>query len=87
LSTQTTAEQRELAERIHLPFELLSDAELRFARALQLPTFAAGGMTLIKRLTLMIRDNRIDHVFYPVFPPNESAGEVMDWLRAQASRA
>jgi peroxiredoxin len=57
------------------------------SRALQLPTFAAGGMTLIKRLTLMIRDNRIDHVFYPVFPPNESAGEVMDWLRAQASRA
>lgn len=87
LSTQTTAEQRELAERIHLPFELLSDAELRFARALQLPTFAAGGMILIKRLTLMIRDNRIDHVFYPVFPPNESAGEVMDWLRTQASRA
>jgi peroxiredoxin len=87
LSTQTTAEQQELAERIHLPFELLSDAGLRLARALQLPTFAAGGMTLIKRLTLIIRDNCIEHVFYPVFPPNESAGHVRDWLSAQASRA
>jgi peroxiredoxin len=83
LSTQTTEEQIEVAERLHLPFELLSDAELRFARALRLPTFEAGGMTLIKRLTLIVRDGAIEHVFYPVFPPDESAGKVLDWLQSR----
>jgi peroxiredoxin len=83
LSTQTTADQRELAERTHLPFELLSDTELRLARALRLPTFAAGGMTLVKRVTLIIRDGVVEHVFYPVFPPDASASEVVDWLRSQ----
>src|SRR5262245_24522833 len=84
LSTQSTAEQREVTERLHLPFELLSDAELRFARALRLPTFDAGGMTLIKRLTLVIRDGAIEHVLYPVFPPDESASQTLDWLRQRA---
>jgi peroxiredoxin len=83
LSTQSTAEQREVAERLHLPFELLSDAALPFARALRLPTFEAGGLTLIKRLTLIIRDGVIENAFYPVFPPDASAIEVLDWLRSR----
>jgi peroxiredoxin len=67
LSTQTTDYQRETAERFHLPFEILSDAALTFANALKLPTFEAGGMRLIKRLTLIIRGSRIETVSYPVF--------------------
>jgi peroxiredoxin len=85
LSTQDTAYQREAAERLHLPFPLLSDAHLALARALRLPTFEAGGMTLLKRLTLVIRDGTIEHVFYPVFPPDRSARDVVAWL-AEASR-
>jgi peroxiredoxin len=82
LSTQSTACQREMAERLHLPFAVLSDAELRFARALSLPVFEVEGMHLIKRLTLVVRNGVIEHVFYPVFPPDRSAGEVLEWLRA-----
>jgi peroxiredoxin len=80
LSTQTTDYQREMAERLHLPFEVLSDARFEFVEALRLPTFEVDGMRLVKRLTLIIRDQRIEHVFYPVFPPNESADQVIDWL-------
>ncbi len=81
LSTQTTDYQREMAERLHLPFEILSDANFAFANALQLPTFEAGGMRLIKRLTLIIKKDRIEAVLYPVFPPSESAGQVLAWLK------
>ncbi len=80
LSTQTQDYQREMATRLHLPFEVLSDAELRFATGLRLPTFEIDGMRLIKRLTLIVRDGRIEHVFYPVFPPDESASQVVRWL-------
>jgi peroxiredoxin len=80
LSTQTPAYQREMAARLHLPFEVLSDAGFALTDALRLPTFEAAGMRLIKRLTLIVRDGRIEHVCYPVFPPNESAAEVIDWL-------
>ncbi len=80
LSTQDTDYQREAAGRLHLPFELLSDQDLRFAEALSLPTFEAEGMTLIKRLTLVVRDGRVEKVFYPVFPPDKNAGEVVEWL-------
>ncbi|MDP8953122.1 MAG: peroxiredoxin [Actinomycetota bacterium] len=80
LSTQDTEYQREAAERLHLPFELLSDERLVFAGALGLPTFKAEGKTLIKRLTLIISDGRIEKVFYPVFPPHKNAGEVVEWL-------
>lgn len=80
LSTQTAGYQREMAERLHLPFEILSDAKLTFANALNLPTFKAGGMRLIKRLTLIIRKGHIEAVLYPVFPPGESAGQVLAWL-------
>ena len=81
-STQDTDYQREVVERLHLPFELLSDAELTFARALRLPTFEVEGMVLIKRLTLIVADGRIEKVFYPVFPPHENAAKVIAWLSA-----
>jgi peroxiredoxin len=80
LSTQSTGYQREAAERLHLPFELLSDEGLAFAKGLDLPTFEVEGMTLIKRLTLIIDNGRIENVFYPVFPPGENAEEVVAWL-------
>lgn len=84
LSTQSTGYQREAAERLRLPFPLLSDAGLRFARALELPTFEAGRMTLTRRLTLVIRNGLVEKVFYPVFPPDANAGEVAEWLRREA---
>jgi peroxiredoxin len=80
LSTQTTDYQREMAARLHLPFEVLSDAGFALVDALRLPTFAVDGMRLVKRLTLIVRDQRIEHVFYPVFPPDESADQVTSWL-------
>lgn len=88
LSTQDTDYQREAAERLHLPFPVLSDAGLAFTRALKLPTFQAAGMTLIKRMVLVVDDGVITKVFYPVFPPDKSAAEVVAWLRglAQAGR-
>lgn len=84
LSAQTPADQREAAERLHLPFPLLADPELRLAAALALPTFAFEGERLYKRLTLVARAGRVVHVFYPVFPPNRSAEQVLAWLRAAA---
>lgn len=83
LSTQDTAYQREAADRLHLPFPLLSDAELKFAKALNLPTFEVDGMTLIKRMALVIDHGTITHVFYPVFPPDKNAEEVIAWLQAE----
>ena len=81
LSTQTTEYQREMTGRLRLPFEILSDSELRLCEALRLPTFDVDGMRLVKRLTWIARGGRIEHVFYPVFPPNESADQVLGWLR------
>ena len=82
LSTQDTAYQQEAVERLHLPFELLSDERLEFAQALRLPTFEVDGMKLIKRITLIVRDGRIMKVFYPVFPPDRNADAVIEWLTA-----
>lgn len=82
LSTQDSEYQREAVRRLHLPFELLSDEDLDLTRALRLPTFEIEGMTLIKRLTLVLRDGTIEKVFYPVFPPDANAGIVLDWLTA-----
>jgi peroxiredoxin len=81
LSTQPSAYQREMADRLHLPFPVLSDDRLELTRALNLPTFDTSGWTLLKRLTLVIDDGRIAHVFYPVFPPDAHAAQVLDWLR------
>jgi peroxiredoxin len=80
LSTQDPAYQREAAERLHLPFAILSDEQLRLTRAMKLPTFATSGMTLLKRFTLVIDDAIVTHVFYPVFPPDRSAADVIAWL-------
>ena len=80
LSTQDTDYQREAAERLHLPFPLLSDENLRLTRAMALPTFETGGMTLLKRFTLVINGGTVEHVFYPVFPPDRSASDVIAWL-------
>jgi peroxiredoxin len=82
LSTQDTAYQREAAERLQLPFPILSDEHLSLAGALRLPTFQTSGVTLLKRLTLVINDGKIEHVFYPVFPPDRNASDVMAWLAA-----
>jgi peroxiredoxin len=84
LSAQDTAYQREARDRLHLPFALLSDEDLAFTRALRLPTLEVEGLTLIKRLTLVLRDGRVEHVFYPVFPPDANAGEVIAWLQERS---
>lgn len=84
VSTQTTPYQQEMAERLHLPYEVLSDAEFRLTEALALPTFEAGGMRLLKRLTLLVKAGRIDTCFYPVFPPDADAERVIGWLRERA---
>jgi peroxiredoxin len=93
LSTQESAYQHEAAERLRLPFPLLSDADLKLTRALRLPTFEIAGSLpgqsganespaiLLKRLTLIVRDGRIEHVFYPVFPPDANAEDVIKWMQ------
>lgn len=81
LSTQSSDYQRELADRLQLPFPVLSDERLELTRALGLPTFETSGWTLLKRLTLVIDEGKIKHVFYPVFPPDSHAVAVLDWLR------
>ncbi|MFK4259897.1 peroxiredoxin [Agrobacterium tumefaciens] len=85
LSTQDTEYQKEAANRLHLPFPLLSDSALLLADALNLPLFTAGGITLLKRLTLIIEAGQIRHVFYPVFPPDRNASDVIAWLSSRNS--
>jgi peroxiredoxin len=85
LSMQDSAYQREAAERLHLPFPLLSDERLAFASAMRLPVFEIGSMRLLKRLTLVIRDGLVEHVFYPVFPPDANAEQVLAWLAQHRS--
>jgi len=82
ISAQGPEEQREFAVREHIPFALLSDAGLDLAAALRLPTFEAAGMTLYKRLTFIAEAGTIAKVFYPVFPPDRDAAEVLGWLRS-----
>ena len=81
LSTQTTAYQQEMVRRLHLPFEALSDAAFQLTDALALPTFEADGLRLLKRLTLLVLDARIEDCFDPVFPPDADAAHVLAWLR------
>jgi peroxiredoxin len=81
LSTQDSAYQREAAERLHLPFPILSDESLQLTRAMNLPSFVTSGMTLLKRFTLIITDGTIGQVLYPVFPPDRSASDVIELLR------
>jgi peroxiredoxin len=84
LSTQSTEYQAEVANRLHLPFELLSDRDLSFAKALKLPMFEIDEKQLIKRVTLIANAGKIVKVFYPVFPPDENANEVINWLKNSA---
>jgi len=81
LSTQDNVYQTEMASRLHLPFPVLSDEKLTLTRALDFPTMEVAGLTLIKRMALIIDDARITHVFYPVFPPDRNAGDVLAWLK------
>jgi peroxiredoxin len=76
-----------MASRLHLPFPVLSDEKQALTRALKLPTMEVAGLTLIKRLALIIDDARITHVFYPVFPPDRNAGDVLDWLKGNPPKA
>ena len=85
LSTQATAYQQEAATRLHLPFAILSDAKLSLTKALKLPTFSVAGMTLLKRMALVVDDGKIFKVFYPVFPPDKNAEEVIAWLTARSA--
>jgi peroxiredoxin len=84
LSAQTTEYQREARDRLHLPFQLLSDSSLQLKKLLRLPMFTAGGMELYKRLTLIVEDGRIVKVFYPVFPPDRNVDDVLAWLPRDA---
>ncbi|WP_433594510.1 MerR family transcriptional regulator [Nocardia sp. CA-145437] len=85
LSSQTTSYQHEVVTRLGLPFTMLSDPDFRVADALSLPTFDFDGTRLYKRLTLVIRDGVIEHVFYPVFPPDRHAAELLRWLHEKES--
>ncbi|HVC06683.1 MAG TPA: peroxiredoxin [Solirubrobacterales bacterium] len=83
LSSQSLDEQREFAQREHLPYPLLNDCERRLAEGLGLPTFSAGGRSYYRRLTFIARRGRLLKVFYPVFPPQDNPAEVIAWLRTQ----
>ena len=87
LSTQDTAYQQEAATRLHLPFAILSDQKLALTKAMKLPTFTTSGMTLLKRMAWVIDDGTITKVFYPVFPPDKNAGDVVAWLQAADGRS
>jgi peroxiredoxin len=86
VSSQDTAYQSEFATRMSLPFAILSDPELRLGQLLGLPTFDAAAQRLYKRLTMIVLDGRIEHVFYPIFPPDRHAGEVASWLQSHPAR-
>ena len=86
VSSQSSDDQKEAIQRLHLPFELLSDERFELTSALMLPTFEYQSLRLIKRLTLIIINGSIRKVFYPVFPPNENAANVMAWLEEMSGR-
>jgi peroxiredoxin len=86
ISTQSTEYQQEAVERLHLPFELLSDRELKFAKSISLPMFEVEGKTLIRRITLIAKDGEIVKVFYPVFPPDRNVDDAIEWLEHNASK-
>ena len=82
-SSQPLEDQKEAVTRLHLPFELLNDSSLEFAHALKLPIFEYNGLQLIKRLSFVIKDRIIKKVFYPIFPPNKNASDIIEWLKTQ----
>jgi peroxiredoxin len=87
LSAQALEEQIELAEREHIPFPVIADPERKLGAALDLPTFDFEGMELYKRVTLILEAAHVSKVFYPVFPPDRNAAEVVAWLRGRKDAA
>ena len=83
LSTQSSPYQQEVHDRVHLPYDLLSDAELKFAQALRLPLFEYKGAKLIKRVSVAIEGGKIVKWWYPIFPPDSNVHEVLDWLKSR----
>ncbi len=83
LSVQASDYQKEMVERLHVDFPVLSDESMEFGKSVRLPTMEAAGMTLYKRLTLIVRHGRVEHVMYPVFPPDQNAAEALSWVRAR----
>lgn len=83
MSVQSTDYQKEMAERLHLPFAVVSDADFKFQKALNLPTFVASGMTLLKRLTIIAKDEKIVAVHYPIFPSDSDPAWVIDYLKSK----
>jgi len=81
ISTQSTEYQKEVKERLGLPYELLSDEKLEMVEAMGMPTFEWEGGKVLRRVTLAVRDGRVEKVWYPVFPPDKSADEVIEWLQ------
>jgi peroxiredoxin len=87
LSAQTLEQQSEFARREHMPFPVIADPRRELGEALDLPTFEFGGVTLYKRVTLVLERGRVGRVFYPVFPPDRNAADVVAWLRTRAGRS
>lgn len=87
LSVQSTAYQQEMADRLHLPFPVVSDADYQFQRALQLPTFITAGMTLLKRITLIANDGVIEAVHYPIFPSDSDPAWVISYLKKYSTKS
>ena len=86
ISTQKSSTQLEAVERLHLPYELLSDADFKLTTSLQLPTFEVENRRFIKRLTLIVRGSEIVKVFYPIFPPEKNVMDVVEWLKQEQSK-
>src|SRR3569623_2419532 len=82
---QSTPDQKEAVQRLHLPIELLSDGSFELTRQLNLPTFEYDSLRLIKRLHLVLKSGVITKVFYPVFPPDQNAADVIAWIHANAA--
>jgi peroxiredoxin len=83
LSAQTLDDQVEFAKRNHIPYPVIADPDLRLGLALRLPTFDVEGVTLYKRITLVVEGCAVAKVFYPVFPPDRNAAEVVAWLESR----
>ncbi|MCJ1396083.1 hypothetical protein MMC18_008971 [Xylographa bjoerkii] len=83
LSTQGTEYQKEVHDRVHLPYELLSDEGLGFVKAMRLPTIEWEGKQLVKRITLAVEKRKVVKYWYPVFPPDRNVLDVLDWLKGR----
>lgn len=82
MSVQDTAYQNELVQRLHLPYQILSDDKFQLTNYLRLPTFQAGQIKLLKRMSIIIHNGNIKHVIYPVFPPDKNAALVIEWFQS-----